>query len=46
MHEMKQEGLLRSLGVCNFGVEKIQKLVAANNKLSPPELIQAEISPL
>lgn len=45
MHEMKQEGLLRSLGVCNFGVEKIQKLVAANNKLSPPELIQAEISP-
>jgi len=45
MHKMRKEGLIRACGVCNFGVEKVKLLTAANKRLPPPEFIQAEISP-
>lgn len=45
LHTLQKEGLIREVGVANFGVEKIKLLQAANPKLPPPALIQAEISP-
>lgn len=42
--EAKDKGLVRSIGVSNYGVQHIQELLSANPKY-PPSVNQIEISP-
>jgi 2,5-diketo-D-gluconate reductase A len=43
LQELKEEGLIKSVGVCNFGVQPLQELVDAN--MPPPAMVQLVLSP-
>lgn len=41
--ELKEEGLVRAVGVCNYGVVPLDEIIAQG--LPPPSVIQLELSP-
>lgn len=41
--EMKEKGLIRSIGVCNYGVNALGEIV--NSGYPPPNVIQLQLSP-
>ena len=43
MMELRDEGLCRSIGVCNFGVERLERLLHESDV--PPVIDQVELSP-